>query len=576
MIKFSIKNFRIFKEKQDFEFKPLTLLVGPNNSGKSTVYKSLKLIKESSSPFSIPRRIDTTLGSNNDNSILNDKNKPLELFFEIPLLDEIKLDLQLEYVESSLSKFILGYKNTPLILMTWEKDGFSNTDFSLKIKNSGINLGVFKKIINLYLTKKIKSLSSELEQFEKVWGKWKDMEDDFGFYSSQIEDFQQELKKITNTKNSLKHDFFEYVLDDNLLSLNDEDLHIFTKALSDTYELIDFEKISKISNNNDYLNKAYKAFRNENNINEIESFTKFYGSLLKAILEKKITNNIKSGKVEKTNFYDYLTNDFIPIIEKQINDSIHHFSKIQKVPSTKTLNNKYFMFNEHSDNFLNKIAKEIFVQYDRPNLDRSGINFIEHWLKKFKIGTEIIPKKLSNDIGELYIKDFSNNEINIFDMGFGVSQIISIVALPLLYFNSIEDYLNSEDKEIGGHDYIHSYNSPFIYLEEPETNLHPNWQSLLIELLVEMKRTFGINFLIETHSEYMIRKLQNLVALNKIDASEIALYYINSDEAVNKTEPKVKKIIIREDGILANSFGPGFFDEATRLTIDLLTVKNYN
>jgi predicted ATPase len=67
-----------------------------------------------------------------------------------------------------------------------------------------------------------------------------------------------------------------------------------------------------------------------------------------------------------------------------------------------------------------------------------------------------------------------------------------------------------------------------------------------------------------------------LVAQNKIDASEIALYYINSDEAVNKTEPKVKKIIIREDGILANSFGPGFFDEATRLTIDLLTVKNYN
>jgi hypothetical protein len=74
----------------------------------------------------------------------------------------------------------------------------------------------------------------------------------------------------------------------------------------------------------------------------------------------------------------------------------------------------------------------------------------------------------------------------------------------------------------------------------------------------------------------MIRKLQFLIAHKEINSNEISVYYLNRDEEVSKTEPKVKEIIIRNDGILANNFGPGFFDEASRLTIELLTIKNYN
>jgi AAA15 family ATPase/GTPase len=33
--KIGIKNFRVFEEMKVFEIRPLTLLTGPNNSGKS-------------------------------------------------------------------------------------------------------------------------------------------------------------------------------------------------------------------------------------------------------------------------------------------------------------------------------------------------------------------------------------------------------------------------------------------------------------------------------------------------------------------------------------------------------------
>ena len=43
----SFKNYKIFKEKQTLELKPITILIGKNNSGKSAVAKLPTLIEGS-------------------------------------------------------------------------------------------------------------------------------------------------------------------------------------------------------------------------------------------------------------------------------------------------------------------------------------------------------------------------------------------------------------------------------------------------------------------------------------------------------------------------------------------------
>ncbi len=43
---FSLENFRVFRDKTTFKFKPITILTGPNNGGKSSVNKALLLMKE--------------------------------------------------------------------------------------------------------------------------------------------------------------------------------------------------------------------------------------------------------------------------------------------------------------------------------------------------------------------------------------------------------------------------------------------------------------------------------------------------------------------------------------------------
>ena len=112
-----------------------------------------------------------------------------------------------------------------------------------------------------------------------------------------------------------------------------------------------------------------------------------------------------------------------------------------------------------------------------------------------------------------------------------------------------------------------------MILEEPEANLHPSLQSKLADLLMYIQEREGVKFTIDTHSEYFIRKLQYLTAKKDLKTEDSVIYYFNDDKYVTNTEPKVKEIFINEDGGLTDSFGPGFFDEATKLQFDLIKLN---
>ena len=139
------------------------------------------------------------------------------------------------------------------------------------------------------------------------------------------------------------------------------------------------------------------------------------------------------------------------------------------------------------------------------------------------------------------------------DLGFGFSQLIPIV---LKIINTVES------------------NSEILIIEEPEANLHPNLQSKLADIFALTVKTFPRpNLIIETHSEYLIRKLQYLTAKGDISPNETSIYYFNADKYVSPQEPKVKQIEIRENGNLSDTFGPGFYDETTRLQFDLMKLN---
>jgi len=112
--------------------------------------------------------------------------------------------------------------------------------------------------------------------------------------------------------------------------------------------------------------------------------------------------------------------------------------------------------------------------------------------------------------------------------------------------------------------------------EEPETNLHPKLQSSLADIFVNAtKRQLYKNmFIIETHSEYLIRKLQYLTAKGTLKPEDVIIYYFNHPDNIPEGEKHIKKITIKNDGSLSDDFGKGFYDEATTWKFELTKLRN--
>lgn len=142
-----------------------------------------------------------------------------------------------------------------------------------------------------------------------------------------------------------------------------------------------------------------------------------------------------------------------------------------------------------------------------------------------------------------------NQLMDLSHLGTGASQILSIII------------------QIVTHD------QQMVILEEPETNLHPKYQSKLADMLVDgINEPLGNRFIIETHSEYLIRKLQYLVAKDsrkdikhrKVKSEDIQIYYFSD---IKNKAPEL--LTIENDGSLSGDFGKGFFDEAPYLITEL-------
>ncbi len=187
--------------------------------------------------------------------------------------------------------------------------------------------------------------------------------------------------------------------------------------------------------------------------------------------------------------------------------------------------------------------------------------FISTWVSNFQIAERFFVKfddKTGSFIPYLLC---GGKEILLADFGYGTSQLLPLI-LKLIPHNVYNVYENEE------------YMFRLVAIEEPEANLHPALQSLLADLFAEAMMKFNIQLVIETHSEYLIRKLQFLTAKKKLRPWHSQIYYFYNPTKIPQGENQIKKINIQEDGSLTDNFGEGFYDEATSWKFELLKLNN--
>lgn len=210
------------------------------------------------------------------------------------------------------------------------------------------------------------------------------------------------------------------------------------------------------------------------------------------------------------------------------------------------------------------------VIYKGVNENKYIINtFTNKWLKKFDVGEELILKADENGLGvQIFIKKNERDKPDLLAYeGYGITQLVSLIL-------QIEvSILKSKSKynRILGLEYFNKfhYEEQTIIIEEPEIHLHPKYQSLLAEMFYEAYKKYGINFIIETHSEYLIRKTQVLVSKMEFK-TDSELREGNPFQTIYiSTENPPYSLEYRTDGKFKNDFGPGFFDEAINLMMEI-------
>ena len=69
-----------------------------------------------------------------------------------------------------------------------------------------------------------------------------------------------------------------------------------------------------------------------------------------------------------------------------------------------------------------------------------------------------------------------------------------------------------------------------VILEEPEIHLHPLAQSVLAELFVEVSQKRQVQFIVETHSEHLFRRMQTLVAKEHLGTEDCEMYFVEKEQ----------------------------------------------
>ena len=98
-----------------------------------------------------------------------------------------------------------------------------------------------------------------------------------------------------------------------------------------------------------------------------------------------------------------------------------------------------------------------------------------------------------------------------------------------------------------------------IILEEPETHLNPSAHANLCQLIAESAQSDGNKkYLIETHSQTFILRLQRLLAEGKLNVEDVAIYFVHFDEQSGSSS--LNRVEMNSDGSIPD-WPAGMFSE---------------
>jgi hypothetical protein len=111
-----------------------------------------------------------------------------------------------------------------------------------------------------------------------------------------------------------------------------------------------------------------------------------------------------------------------------------------------------------------------------------------------------------------------------------------------------------------------------VMIEQPELHLHPALQQRLGTFFALLSKT-NRRFIIETHSEYIVTRLRREVAVGKIASTDLGLLFVNSKKSTqNFNVSSFKNAPVSNSGLVSH-WPEGFFDFTSDDKLDILSAS---
>ncbi len=564
MIAIGIKNFKSFTELKSLEIKPLTILCGPNSCGKSTILQSILLQKQSV----VPRRSESLPLSSIYPLIFNGPFIHLgrwpdvihEGVLDRKLFFSWEIDRKnLESVPSSRvvrswgeisRRFFYHYSIDPpsdLTHISFEI-GFSLNETSTPTRDvvvSSANLTLhpynsgfliektdeaqwsFDFNINLVVFNNIKQFQ---ERFNRILKRKVKKKSDI----KKTEDFLTE-KGIELLKTPVIGRFSAKEIDMNGFF----PIRIFFtkkehKKLSESVLLplkLIYDEVNEISGGifDKFSKQSFLGFLGE------ESHPKFHHSFPLSqfpcyrSVQRFLLSFLESIRYlgplrdEPKRFYQF---DDIGGVDIGVKGEFS--AQVLSILGKKVID-PYFTIQDAGTSFsLKKKSKDTLH------------NALNHWFVYMELGS--VDPGIFTEPYRLYRVDVDQEgyKFPISDVGFGISQFLPV---------AIESLRMSKDET--------------LILEQPEVHLHPRLQSRLADFLICLAKS-NRQFIIETHSEYLIRR----VALRIAQDTKYKLRDLVNIQFIEKegSSSKLTSIKINDYGEI-ETWPSGFLDDSDSISL---------
>ena len=528
---YRLTNFKAFGETVTIPIRPLTLIFGANSSGKSSIFQSLLLLKqtleEAKNPATallpkVPKGSLVDLGTYSDFVHRHETGRNFEFGarFDLERTDALP-PLARKIIES------VGAMNAGLTVQ------FSSIKERTYLRQADLAIGDQRQAIISYFRHRHLYPPTPKHPHER-----------FG-YSEEVEikpelEFWRSLYTCTKRYISSRLEAVEAQEDSLSEKLKN---YQFEDAVKDIRDALPSSQVD------------YENFLPKSHI--------IYNSLLFQISDNFLTDSILYGSIlDNSGLYNWVLNDedeyiyevnLSPFVSHICSSFERNLRDLVYLGPLRSRPERDYEFSGDTTDYVGQSGEYMpDILAEKPELVEQTNKDLE-WLMKYRLKvlkSQYEDGSLNNRISLRLVDTDTGIDANLPDVGFGIGQVLPVVVQSCL----------SKKKT--------------LLIEQPEIHLHPVQQAELGDLFIrsalgEQRNTI----LLETHSEHLMLRILRRIretseneplpeGIPAIRPEDVAVLYVQPGEGDEGAQ--VIEIPVTEDGDFARLWPEGFFVERSK------------